>query len=233
MQVQQLLIAYCDQRGQSNCKNYTSCLLGVLIWYTRGTITHCMQSLLMNSCGKSKTAGLIAIITMPKGFASLLWQYRTAAKLKSIKVIITSGVPISKKTIRPTMFSTHESLLGPRIRTQRRRDRGLLMRYGDSLSLLSLASSHLGGLPYSVQHMPGGGHIRVNRLKLSAPIYAYTEHAQFVDVSQCELWQRTVAQCRILFMRDEGCSLSFSLHPQQQFTYLRNYDVIYEIPYFF
>ena len=37
----------------------------------------------------------IAIITMPKGFASLLWQYRTAAKLKSIKVIITSGVPIS------------------------------------------------------------------------------------------------------------------------------------------
>ena len=28
-----------------------------------------------------------------------------------------------------------------------------------------------------------GGHVRVNRLKPRAPIYAYTEHAQFVDVS--------------------------------------------------
>ena len=35
-----------------------------------------------------------------------------------------------------------------------------------------------------------------------------------------------------VFMRDEGCSLSFSLHPQMQFTFQRwlgNDDVIYEI----
>ena len=60
------------------------------------------------------------------------------------------------------------------------------MRYGDFLSSLSLASSHSGGFPCSVQHMgdmAGGGHVRVNRLKPRAPIYAYTEHAQFVDVS--------------------------------------------------
>ena len=31
-----------------------------------------------------------------------------------------------------------------------RRDHGLLMRYGNSLSLLSLASLYTGGIPYSV-----------------------------------------------------------------------------------
>ena len=37
-----------------------------------------------------------------------------------------------------------------------------------------------GGFPYSVEHMAG----EVNRLKPRAPIlYAYTEHAQFVNVS--------------------------------------------------
>ena len=29
----------------------------------------------------------------------------------------------------------------------------------------------------------GGGHVRVNRLKPRAPLYTYTEHAQFVNVS--------------------------------------------------
>ena len=54
------------------------------------------------------------------------------------------------------------------------------MRYGDFLGSLSLASSHSGGFPYSVE-------VKVNRLKPRAPIlYAYTEHAQFVDVSQFE-----------------------------------------------
>ena len=31
------------------------------------------------------------------------------------------------------------------------------MRYGDFLGSLSLASSHLGGFPYSVEHMAGEG----------------------------------------------------------------------------
>ena len=58
------------------------------------------------------------------------------------------------------------------------------MRYGDSPSSLSLASTHSGGFPYLVEHMAGGGHVRVNRLKPRTPIiYAYTEHAQFVNVS--------------------------------------------------
>ena len=64
------------------------------------------------------------------------------------------------------------------------------MRYGDFLGSLSLVSSHSGG--------GGGGggdfpiqsstwQVKVNRLKPRAPIlYAYTEHAQFVDVSQFE-----------------------------------------------
>ena len=56
------------------------------------------------------------------------------------------------------------------------------MRYGDFLGSLSLASSHSGGFPYSVEHM--ARRVKVNRLKPRAPIlYAYTEHAQFVDVS--------------------------------------------------
>ena len=39
-----------------------------------------------------------------------------------------------------------------------------------------------GGFPYSVEHVAGDA--TVNRLKPRAPIlYAYTEHAQFVDVS--------------------------------------------------
>ena len=38
-----------------------------------------------------------------------------------------------------------------------------------------------GGFPYSVEHM---AQVKVNRLKPRAPIvYAYTEHAQFVNVS--------------------------------------------------
>ena len=41
----------------------------------------------------------------------------------------------------------------------------------------------VGGFPYSVEHMAGEG------LKPRAPtLYAYTEHAQFVDVSY--LWRR-------------------------------------------
>ena len=39
-----------------------------------------------------------------------------------------------------------------------------------------------GGFPYSIEHVAGEG--QCNRLKPRAPIlYAYTEHAQFVNVS--------------------------------------------------
>ena len=34
--------------------------------------------------------------------------------------------------------------------------------------------------------MAGEGHVQVNRLKPHAPIYMYTEHAQFVDVSKVD-----------------------------------------------
>ena len=57
------------------------------------------------------------------------------------------------------------------------------MIYGDSLSSLSLASAHSGGISlYSLAH-GSGGHVRVNWLKPRAPVYACTEHAQFIDVS--------------------------------------------------
>ena len=43
-----------------------------------------------------------------------------------------------------------------------------------------------GGFPYSVEHMA-----TCNRLKPRAPIYACTEHAQFVDVFQFEFMAAT------------------------------------------
>ena len=47
-----------------------------------------------------------------------------------------------------------------------------------------------GGFPYSVEHM--AAQVKVNRLKPRAPIlYAYTEHAQFVNVS----WFEFMAAC--------------------------------------
>ena len=58
------------------------------------------------------------------------------------------------------------------------------MIYGNSLSSISLASSLSGGISlFSPAHAAGGGHVWVNRLKPCAPLYAYTEHAQFVNVS--------------------------------------------------
>ena len=82
-----------------------------------------------------------------------------------------------------------------------------MIYYGDSLSSLSLASELPGGggggFPYSVEHMAGQGHVLVNRLKPHAPIYVYTEHAQFVDVSEVDnggvQWEQ--------FLRDEGCTI--------------------------
>ena len=60
------------------------------------------------------------------------------------------------------------------------------MRYGDSLSLLSLASLYSRGISLlSLAHgRPGGGHVWVNWLNPRAPIECNKEHAQFVDVSE-------------------------------------------------
>ena len=56
------------------------------------------------------------------------------------------------------------------------------MIYGDSLSSLSLARELSEGISlYSLAH-GSGGHVRINWLKPRAPIYTYTEHAQFVGV---------------------------------------------------
>ena len=44
----------------------------------------------------------------------------------------------------------------------------------------------LGGFLYSVEHMAGGDHVRVNQLKLCAPIHVYTEDALFVDVYEVD-----------------------------------------------
>ena len=60
------------------------------------------------------------------------------------------------------------------------------MRYGDSLSSLSLASSCSGGISlFSLAHaMAGGGHVQVNRLNRRAPVECNREHAQFVNESE-------------------------------------------------
>ena len=50
---------------------------------------------------------------------------------------------------------------------------------------------------YGLAH-GSGGHVRANRLKPRAPIYTYTEHAQFVDVSKFKLWRRTVSAVQYL-----------------------------------
>ena len=51
-----------------------------------------------------------------------------------------------------------------------------------SVHFLWLVST-LGGFPYSVEHIDGEVYVR---LKLRTPIYVYTEHAQFVDVSEVD-----------------------------------------------
>ena len=75
------------------------------------------------------------------------------------------------------------------------------MTYGNSLSSLSLASSHSGGISvYCLAH-GSGGHVRVNRLKPRAAVYACTEHARsLLMCPSSNLW-------RLLFMGDSGCSL--------------------------
>ena len=80
------------------------------------------------------------------------------------------------------------------------------MIYGNCLSSLSLVSSHSGGISLFSQSTwqvvilspdpvrgrvwerdyAGGGHVWVNWLKPHASIYAYTEHTQFVDVSEID-----------------------------------------------
>ena len=68
-----------------------------------------------------------------------------------------------------------------------RRDRGLAMTYGDSHSSLSLVSSHSGrgGGDFPIQPSTWQWRSRLGQpaQDARAPIFACTEHAQFVDVS--------------------------------------------------
>ena len=140
----------------------------------------------------------------------------------SCMIIITSRVPIRKKKFGSCYDETYDviavklfqnvqcarKVVGTQNLNLAQRTSWTIDRYGDFLSSLSLASSHSGGFPCSVQHMAGGGHVRVNRLKPSAPIYAYTENAQFINVSQFELWQRTIARCNTF---NEGLGMQSKL----------------------
>ena len=61
------------------------------------------------------------------------------------------------------------------------------IRYMAILSVCFLRRARTqGGFTYSVEHKTGEGHVRVNWLKLRAPIYMYTEHVHFVDVSEVD-----------------------------------------------
>ena len=65
------------------------------------------------------------------------------------------------------------------------------MRYGDFLSRFLWRARTRGGISLFSLALGSGGHVRVNRLKTRAPIYACTEHAQFVDVSKFEFMAAT------------------------------------------
>ena len=88
------------------------------------------------------------------------------------------------------------------------------MIYGDSLSSLSLANSVSGGFPYPVEHMAGGGPGQPAHA-VRPIIHVYRACA----VYRCVLVRIMAAyiySSAILFMRDSGCSLSYSLHPESQ-----------------
>ena len=56
------------------------------------------------------------------------------------------------------------------------------MRYGDSLSSLSLASSLSGGISLFSRAQVKVTSGSTSSSRAARPIYVYTEHAQFVDV---------------------------------------------------
>ena len=77
------------------------------------------------------------------------------------------------------------------------------MTYGDSLSLLSLASELSGG-DFPIQ--PSGGHVRVNRLNPRAPIYCLYGACAVCRCVQVRIMAAYSKRGAIL-MRDSGCSL--------------------------
>ena len=74
------------------------------------------------------------------------------------------------------------------------------MRYGDFLSSLSLASSHSGGFPYSVEHMAGEGQPAQAARPDIVRVYGACA------VCRCVL-VRIMAAYSEHSMRDSGCSL--------------------------
>ena len=82
------------------------------------------------------------------------------------------------------------------------------MRYGDFLDSLSLASSHSGGFPYSVEHMAGEGQPAQAARPDIVRVYGACA------VCRCVL----VRIYGGVFMRDSGRSLCFSLRPESQLT---------------
>ena len=85
------------------------------------------------------------------------------------------------------------------------------MRYDDSLSSLSLVSMHSGDFPIqsSTWQVEVLGHVRVNRLKPRPQYYMRIRSMRSLPMCPSSNYGDV-----ILFMRDSGCSLSFSLHPR-------------------
>ena len=77
------------------------------------------------------------------------------------------------------------------------------MRYGNFLSALSLASSHSGGVPSSVWHMAGGGHVRVKAARPNIRVYGACAVFRCVLVRIMAAYSKRGA----ILMRDSGCSL--------------------------
>ena len=75
-----------------------------------------------------------------------------------------------------------------------------MIYYGDYLSSLSRARVQ-GGFPYSVEHMAGGGQ------PVQAACQCYTRIQSMCSLSMCPSLNYGG-----VFMRDSGCSLSFSYH---------------------
>ena len=90
------------------------------------------------------------------------------------------------------------------------------MRYGDFLGSLSLASSHSGGFPYSVEHMAGGG----QPAQAARPNIVHVYGA--CAVCRCVL----VRIYGGVFVRDSGCSLKvFHYLPSSNLLFC-SYEVI-------
>ena len=85
------------------------------------------------------------------------------------------------------------------------------MIYGDSLSLLSMASSYSGEISeFSLAH----GRWRLGQPAHTAPpILCNMEHTQFVYVSEVDYGRHTVVQCDTFLLRDKGYIVSYHYIP--------------------